>query len=137
MAFHTQGHYDTKADTTALLQQPFRSPLLEKGNDSDDDSSTNFTGRVCRMRQFATPSRFFAIGDSFSFGLDSSDSAEWMHEFEQIARANNWSSRCKLEVIPIYFGERSTKTWFEENYQEWPGGIYSNIERRHLDMAST
>lgn len=40
--------------------------------------------------------------------------------FEEVARANNWSPRAKLDILPIYLQEGySSRTWFRQNRDQW------------------
>ncbi|KAG0018992.1 hypothetical protein BGZ82_000275 [Podila clonocystis] len=113
MAYYAQDHYDTEADTITLLQRSSTSSSgFKKVIDSEDDCGKTCTGRSCcrhQERQLATP-RKFSVYD---------DCATWMQDFEEIARANNWSPRAKLDIIPIYLEAKSVKTWFRESQQEW------------------
>src|SRR4051794_10761818 len=31
--------------------------------------------------------------------------SEWLEMFEEVARANNWSARSKLDIVPVYLQE--------------------------------
>ncbi|KAF9284752.1 hypothetical protein BGZ88_009821 [Linnemannia elongata] len=44
----------------------------------------------------------------------------WLLMFEEVARANNWSSRAKLDILPIYLQEGyQPRTWFRQNLYQW------------------
>ncbi|OAQ22275.1 hypothetical protein K457DRAFT_131391 [Linnemannia elongata AG-77] len=102
MAYHALYQDDTQDDTITLLERcSTSSTVLNKVNDVEDNQH--------QERQLATPQKLVSVNE----GL------EWLQDFEEIARANNWSSRAKLDIIPVYLQEKSTKTWFRENLQEW------------------
>jgi hypothetical protein len=102
MAYYALCQNDAQDDTITLIERcSTSSTVLNKVNDVEDDQH--------QERQLATPQKLRSIGN----GL------EWLQDFEEIARANNWTSRAKLDIIPIYLVETSTKTWFRENLQEW------------------
>ncbi|KAG0051638.1 hypothetical protein BGZ90_006711 [Linnemannia elongata] len=45
---------------------------------------------------------------------------DWLLMFEEVARANNWSSRAKLDILPIYLQEGyQPRTWFRQNLYQW------------------
>ncbi|KAG0047048.1 hypothetical protein BGZ83_007791 [Gryganskiella cystojenkinii] len=116
MAFYAQDLHDTEADTTTLLQRSSTSSsAFRKVIDSEDDNCNTCSHRACcrfQERQLATPTRFSGLGGS-------SYCVEWMQDFEEVAQANNWGSRARLDIIPVYFATKSTKTWFRENRHEW------------------
>jgi hypothetical protein len=102
MAHHALYQDDIHDDTITLLERcSTSSAVLNQLNDVEDNQH--------QERQLATPKKLNYIENSL----------EWLQDFEEIARANNWSSRAKLDIIPIYLEEKSTKTWFRENLQEW------------------
>ncbi|KAG0051004.1 hypothetical protein BGZ83_004221 [Gryganskiella cystojenkinii] len=113
MAFYAQDNHETDADTDTLLQCSSTSSSLScKVIDSEDDGYKTCSGRACcslKGRQLATPLTFFAHDDV----------ADWMQTFEEIARANNWNSSDKLDIIPIYMGGKSVKAWFRQNQHKW------------------
>lgn len=76
----------------------------------EDDTCTSQACCRCQERQLVTPVKF--VGDRAD---------DWIEYFEEIARANNWSSRAKLDIVAIYLGDNSgsTKKWFRKNRQEW------------------
>lgn len=40
--------------------------------------------------------------------------------YEEVARANNWSSRSKLDIVPVYLQEGyAPRTWFRQNRYQW------------------
>ncbi|KAG9319356.1 hypothetical protein KVV02_004908 [Mortierella alpina] len=113
MNYYAQDHYDTEADTTTLLQRSSTSSsVFKRVIDGENDDGKTCTGRSCcrhQERQIATP-RTFSAND---------DCVDWLQDFEEIARANNWSSKVKLDIIPVYLEGKAVKTWFRDNQQEW------------------
>ncbi|KAK3832327.1 MAG: hypothetical protein J3R72DRAFT_454159 [Linnemannia gamsii] len=102
MEYHALHQDDTQDDTITLLERPSSSFAMSKNVNDIEDSQH-------QERQLATPRKLINLGGTL----------EWLQDFEEIARANNWSSRAKLDIIPIYMEVKSTKTWFRENLQEW------------------
>ncbi|GJJ67684.1 hypothetical protein EMPS_00030 [Entomortierella parvispora] len=110
--------YDTKTSTSTLLERSFACSKSDKVDNkgNHDDGAKASTGRECCNHphlQFGTPRYFRA------YEPEADEPTDWIVEFVQIARANNWSSSFKLNLIPVYFVDNSTKVWFEENREEW------------------
>ncbi|KAG0284550.1 hypothetical protein BGZ96_011077 [Linnemannia gamsii] len=118
MAYHALESSDTEADAITLRQRSSMSSVYVnasnfKANGNTDDDGMTCASQSCYLhqeRQLATPTIFRAA---------SIDGFEWMQDFEEIARANNWSPKAKLDIVPIYLKTKSDKTWFRENRHEW------------------
>lgn len=85
MAYHALDQNDSQEDTVILLGCSSTSSTVFKGVDDINDSQH-------QERQLATPRNLVSVAD----GL------EWLQNYEEIARANNWSSRAKLNIVTIY-----------------------------------
>ncbi|KAG9327141.1 hypothetical protein KVV02_000857 [Mortierella alpina] len=120
MAYNALDTHDVEMDTATLLQRSSFSSSVFHDNSAQnkaqfDDYKTCHSRACCsrQERQLTTPTPFF-IGIC---------AAEWMQDFEEIARANNWSSQAKLDIVPIYlkdtFRKKTLKTWFRNNQHEW------------------
>ncbi|KAF9133040.1 hypothetical protein BGW39_010730 [Mortierella sp. 14UC] len=120
MAKHSQEPHDLD------LEANITSPLLPKYTPYNNCSSSNalvqnYTSsntntNPCHNnhsheRQIATPSSSYD---------PSTSPIEWMHMFETVARANNWSARTKLDIVPLYLQENlDTRTWCLRNQSHW------------------
>ncbi|KAF9958980.1 hypothetical protein BGZ72_010512 [Mortierella alpina] len=127
MTYNTRDTYELEEDTATLLQRSSFSPsefnnnsvqnklrFVERGDDQSQDYHT-CSSQVCcghHERKLMTPTPF-SLGDC---------GAEWMQDFEEIARANNWNCQAKQDIVPIYLKDKSNKsvkTWFRETQHEW------------------
>ncbi|KAF9960326.1 hypothetical protein BGZ72_007267 [Mortierella alpina] len=84
-------------------------------NEKTDDGGMTCARQPCcvhQERQLATPKEFW--GNNYDH-----EGAEWIQRFEEIARANNWRPKAKLDIVPIYLAKQSDRTWFRENQHEW------------------
>ncbi|KAF9277225.1 hypothetical protein BGZ68_009457, partial [Mortierella alpina] len=108
MTYNPQDTQDLESDTATLLQIPsYTSSVLYDKNAQDsyhltheEDDCNNCQSRHCcsyRERHLATPT---------PFTVDNCG-AEWMQDFEEIARANNWCSKAKLDIVPIYLQDKT------------------------------
>ncbi|KAF9167033.1 hypothetical protein DFQ26_006051 [Actinomortierella ambigua] len=86
------------------------------GSDSGENTCIGRGGRGCccccsfrQERNLATPKDFWPYLSG----------AVWMEDFEEIAQANNWSQQARLDIIPLYLKDPSTKQWFRENRHAW------------------
>lgn len=85
MAYHALDQKDSQEDTVILLGCSSTSSTVFKGVDDINDSQH-------QERQLATPRNLVSMADAL----------EWLQNYEEIARANNWSSRAKLNIVAIY-----------------------------------
>ncbi|KAG0256705.1 hypothetical protein DFQ27_005537 [Actinomortierella ambigua] len=60
-------------------------------------------------RRLSTPCKFAL----------SLDCKQWIEDFEEIARANNWQRQTWMDILPVFLEGLSTKTWFRENRPAW------------------
>jgi hypothetical protein len=117
MSYHAFESCDADGESVNLHQRSFTSSVFNnasnfKVNEDTDGGMTCASQPCCvhQERQLATPTQFWG---------NCSDGVEWIQCFEEIAQANNWSPKAKLDIVPIYLAGKSDKTWYRENRDEW------------------
>lgn len=116
MSYHALESCDADGESVNLRQRSSvfnnNASNFKVNADTDDGGMTCASQPCCvhQERQLATPKEFWG---------NRSDGVEWIQCFEEIAQANNWSSKAKLDIAPIYLAEKSDKTWYRKNRHEW------------------
>lgn len=118
LLFHALESCNADGESVNLRQRSFTSSVFNnasnfKVNEDTDDGGMTCASQPCcvhQERQLATPKEFWG---------NYSDGDEWIKCFEEIARANNWSPKAKLDIAPIYLAGKPDKTWYRENQHEW------------------
>ncbi|KAG0203868.1 hypothetical protein BGX33_008843, partial [Mortierella sp. NVP41] len=100
--------------STSLLSDTTKPTVNNPNNypyDAQDNNNSN--SEECHPsckheRQLATPTSFWPALDP----------KHWLQTYEEIARANNWGSKARLDIVCVYLYEGEARTWFRENHGE-------------------
>lgn len=138
MAYHQPqvSHHNIEADTTTSLLLP-----TTPSNDNKtlynniNKAPTHTTGTCCHAhtrnveRNLVQPSYNYTQYHNATY---------WLLMFEEVARANNWSPRAKLDILPVYLQEGYLpRTWFRQNRYLWEnvaGGEGTDAEEGRFEV---